>query len=55
MCFANDADGLYYDNSGSISVRITRTSWPPSSTFDVNYAEYLKKGLENPSQYDEYA
>ena len=55
VCFANDADGLYYDNSGVISATITRTSWPPSTVFDVNYAEYLKKGLSNPSAFDEYA
>lgn len=54
VCFANDAEGLYYDNSGSIQVQVTRTSWPPSTDFDENYVEYLKKSLENPSTFDEY-
>jgi len=54
VCFANDADGLYYDNMGAVNVTITRQSWPPSVDFDVNYAEYLKESLENPSKYDKY-
>ncbi|GMH76892.1 hypothetical protein TrST_g587 [Triparma strigata] len=54
VCFANDSDGLYYDNSGSIQVTVTRTSWPPNMNFDDNYVEYLKKALENPSKFDEY-
>lgn len=54
VCFANDADGLYNDNGGSIQVTVTRTSWPPSTSFDLNYVEYLKKSLENPSAFDDY-
>jgi len=54
ICFANDSDGLYHDNSGGVSVTITRNSWPPSVEFDVNYAVYLKESLENPSIYDSY-
>jgi hypothetical protein len=54
ICFANDADGLYYDNSGSVTVTVKRLSWPPSEEFDKDYIEYLKEGLENPSKYDEY-
>ena len=54
ICFANDADGLYYDNSGGVTVTVTRLSWPPSDEFDKNYVEYLKESLENPSKYDDY-
>jgi len=54
ICFANDAEGLYYDNLGSVTVTVTRTSWPPSNEFDKNYVEYLKESLENPSMYDDY-
>ena len=47
VCFANDADGLYYDNVGSLEVTITRTSWPPKGVFDDRYLSYLKKQFEN--------
>jgi len=29
VCFANDADTLYYNNKGVINVTVTRLSWPP--------------------------
>ena len=54
ICFANDADGLYYDNSGSVTVTITRLSWPPTVKFDDTYSKNLLQSLENPSAYDEY-
>jgi hypothetical protein len=54
ICFANDADGLYYDNTGSVSVTVRRESWPPSVDFDERYVEYLKTSLENPSNNDKY-
>lgn len=54
ICFANDAEGLYYDNGGFINVTVTRTSWPPSGDFDENYVEYLYQSLANPSKHDDY-
>merc|ERR1712098_612932 len=29
VCFANDANGLYFNNKGIINVTVTRLSWPP--------------------------
>jgi hypothetical protein len=29
VCFANDADTLYFNNRGVINVTVTRESWPP--------------------------
>jgi len=29
VCFANDADALYWNNRGSIAINVSRTSWPP--------------------------
>ena len=54
VCFANDADGLYHDNLGSVEVTVTRDSWPPSVQFDLRYVEVLKESLENPSKYDRF-
>jgi len=31
ICFANDAHLNYWNNVGEIQVKVTRTSWPPSS------------------------
>ncbi|GMI57309.1 hypothetical protein ScalyP_jg1870 [Parmales sp. scaly parma] len=47
VCFANDAEGLYYDNVGSLEVKVTRTSWPPTGDFEPNYEKYMKTQLEN--------
>jgi len=30
VCFANDADHLYWNNRGQLAVNVTRTSWPPT-------------------------
>ena len=30
VCFANDADYLYWNNRGSLAVNVSRTSWPPT-------------------------
>ena len=30
VCFANDADHLYWNNRGSLTVDVARTSWPPT-------------------------
>jgi len=30
MCFANDGEGLMYNNQGYLNVMVTRVSWPPS-------------------------
>lgn len=32
ICFANDAQTLYWNNRGSIQVTIVRTSWPPNNS-----------------------
>ena len=29
ICFANDANGLYFNNKGVLNVTVTRLSWPP--------------------------
>jgi len=52
VCFANDADGLAYDNDGAVTVTVERTSWPPSAAFDERYVMYLYEGLVNPSKFD---
>lgn len=31
ICFANDAQTLYWNNQGSLNVTVTRESWPPSN------------------------
>ncbi len=43
LCFANDANALYFDNSGSINVTVSRlgTSWPPSTVYNENYVDYF--------------
>ena len=30
VCFANDADHLYWNNQGQLVVDVARTSWPPT-------------------------
>lgn len=42
ICFANDAQSMYWNNNGDIIVTATRTSWPPS-------AEVYYQGLYLPS------
>lgn len=32
ICFANDAQNLYWNNNGQLNVTATRVSWPPSNT-----------------------
>lgn len=32
ICFANDAQTLYWNNAGYLNVTVTRVSWPPSNT-----------------------
>mmetsp|Transcript_32525 Transcript_32525/g.31000 ORF Transcript_32525/g.31000 Transcript_32525/m.31000 type:complete len:366 (-) Transcript_32525:187-1284(-) len=32
ICFANDAQNLYWNNNGQLNVTATRISWPPSNT-----------------------
>lgn len=34
ICFANDADSLYWNNRGLIEVTVRRTSWPPTPVTD---------------------
>merc|ERR1711988_1355249 len=29
VCFANDANGLYFNNKGILNVTVSRLSWPP--------------------------
>ena len=31
ICFANDAQNMYWNNKGLLSVTVTRTSWPPKN------------------------
>uniref|UniRef100_A0A7S2D7Z9 Uncharacterized protein n=1 Tax=Florenciella parvula TaxID=236787 RepID=A0A7S2D7Z9_9STRA len=42
VCFANDANGLYFNNAGALNVTVTRLSWPPlalnsNGTYDLKY------------------
>lgn len=32
ICFANDANSLYWNNKGFLNVTVTRKSWPPNNT-----------------------
>lgn len=32
ICFANDAQNLYWNNNGQLNVTATRVSWPPSNS-----------------------
>jgi hypothetical protein len=41
ICFANDANSLYTDNSGSLTVTVTRLNWPNTSAADPNYTPYF--------------
>ena len=35
ICFANDAEGQYWDNDGAVRVNVTRVSWPPAPDFPL--------------------
>ena len=35
VCFANDADTLYWNNRGTIHLNVTRLSWPPTPRTDA--------------------
>ena len=37
ICFANDAQSLYWNNNGFLQVTVTRLTWPPSN--DTYYKE----------------
>jgi hypothetical protein len=41
ICFANDANSLYTDNSGSLTVTVTRLNWPNASATEPNYVPYF--------------
>ncbi|KAG5176989.1 hypothetical protein JKP88DRAFT_334245 [Tribonema minus] len=41
VCFANDANDLYFDNNGTVTVNVTRLSWPPATTFTESYVQYF--------------
>jgi hypothetical protein len=41
ICFANDANSLYTDNGGSLTVTVTRLNWPNASTAEPNYVPYF--------------
>jgi len=43
VCFANDADWLYWNNDGQLRVDVTRTSWPPVADSDL-HADVLYRG-----------
>lgn len=46
ICFANDADHLYWNNQGQLVVDVARTSWPP--TRYTNYEAYLSEWRYEP-------
>ena len=35
VCFANDADHLYWNNQDQLRVVVTRVSWPPAKHSDL--------------------
>lgn len=39
ICFANDANTLYWNNAGFLNVTVTRTNWPPTSNFTYDVPE----------------
>jgi hypothetical protein len=42
VCFANDAEGQYFDNEGAIDVTVTRLNWPPAGgPYNPNYEPYF--------------
>jgi hypothetical protein len=41
ICFANDANSLYTDNSGSLTVTVTRLNWPNASAAEPKYIPYF--------------
>ena len=45
VCFANDADWLYWNNEGQLRVDVTRTSWPPVAASDLHAAVLYRGGV----------
>ena len=45
VCFANDADWLYWNNDGQLRVDVTRTSWPPVAASDLHAAVLYRGGV----------
>jgi len=43
ICFANDAQLNYWNNVGSMTVTVTRVSWPPKVKIEDLYYEPLRK------------
>ena len=43
VCFANDANGLYYNNVGVLNVTVTRMSWPPLQNTSLSDLQYVGK------------